>query len=145
MVINIFKGIWFFSLIGLLFVFFYVYASLPEKIVIYGDSEQVIISKELLFYSSIAWIAIWNVLVYLVPAIVKPTEKFMWWLLGLIICLNLFFVITISFVNVFNSNERYDYENIGYVIYGILSLLIGWVVSWPIYLFSQKIIRKQAV
>ena len=145
MIINIFKGVWFFSLLGLLAVFFYVYASLPESIVVYGDLEPVRVSKELLFYISISWIAIWNVLVYAVPAIMKPKEKFMWWLLGLIVCLNLFFLITISYINVFNSNERFDYESIGYVIYGILSVLIGWMVSWPLYLFFQKIIRKQPV
>jgi hypothetical protein len=145
MIINIFKGVWFFSFLGLLAVFFYVYASLPESIVVYGDLEPVRVSKELLFYIFISWIAIWNVLVYAVPAIMKPKEKFMWWLLGLIVCLNLFFLITISYINVFNSNERFDYESIGYVIYGILSVLIGWMVSWPLYLFFQKIIRKQPV
>ncbi len=145
MIANIFKGVWFFSLVGLVAVFFYVYASLPESVIIYGDLEPVRISKELLFYVSITWVAIWNVLVYLIPSIVKPATKFMWWLLGLVICLNLFFLITISFINVFNSNERYNYDSIGYIIYGSLSLLAIWSASWPVYVFFQKIIRKEPV
>jgi hypothetical protein len=145
MIIKIFKGIWFFSLVGLIAVFFYVYASLPESVIVYGELETVRVSRELLFYLSIAWVAIWNALVYVLPSILKPVERFMWWFLGLIICLNLFFLIATSFINVLNSNERFDYQSIGFIIYGSLGLLAAWTISWPVYLFFRKFIRKEPV
>jgi hypothetical protein len=145
MVNTVFKGVWFLSLIGLLVVYFYVYASLPEQVIVYGELDTTRISKELLFYLSIAFIAIWNVLVYLVPSLMKPSPQFIRWLLGLIICLNLFFLIAVSYINVFNSNERYDYQSIGIVIYGVLGLLAVWASGWPIYLLFQKITLKKSV
>jgi hypothetical protein len=145
MVKTVFKGVWFFSLIGLLAVFFYVYASLPESVVVYGELEPVRVSKELLFYISIALIAIWNVLVYLVPSLMRPSSEFMVWLCGLIICLNLFFIMTIGFINIFNSNERYDYSNMGFAVYGSLILLAISSLSWPFYLFFRKFSGKPQV
>jgi hypothetical protein len=145
MVKTVFKGVWFFSLIGLLAVFFYVYASLPESVVVYGELDAVRVSKELLFYISIAVIAIWNVLVYLVPSLMRPSSEFMVWLCGLIICFNLFFIITLGFINIFNSNERYDYSNMGFAVYGSLILLAVSSLSWPFYLFFRKFIRKTQV
>ena len=145
MINTVFKGVWFFSLIGLLAVFFYVYASLPESVIVYGELETTRVSKELLFYLSIGVIAIWNVLVYLIPSLMKPSSQFMVWICGLIICLNLFFVMTISYINVFNSNERYNYASIGFVIYGSLTLLALWSISWPFYLIFKKFMRKEQV
>ena len=145
MVKTVFKGVWFFSLIGLLAVFFYVYASLPESVVVYGELDAVRVSKELLFYISIAVIAGWNVLVYLVPSLMRPSSEFMVWLCGLIICFNLFFIITLGFINIFNSNERYDYSNMGFAVYGSLILLIVSSLSWPFYLFFRKFSRKPQV
>jgi len=145
MINTIFKGVWFFSLIGLLAVFFYVYASLPESVIVYGELETVRVSKELLFYISIGVIAIWNVLVYLIPSLMKPTSQFMVWICGLVISLNLFFIMTISYINVFNSNERFNYSSIGFVVFGSLALLALWSISWPFYLIFKKFIRKEQV
>ena len=145
MINTVFKGVWFFSLMGLLAVFFYVYASLPESVIVYGELETVRISKELLFYISIGIIAIWNVLVYLIPSLMKPSSQFMVWICGLIISLNLFFIMTISYINVFNSNERFNYASIGFVVFGSLALLALWSISWPFYLFFKKFIRKEQV
>jgi hypothetical protein len=145
MINTVFKGVWFFSLMGLLAVFFYVYASLPESVIVYGELETVRISKELFFYISIGIIAIWNVLVYLIPSLMKPSSQFMVWICGLIISLNLFFIMTISYINVFNSNERFNYASIGFVVFGSLALLALWSISWPFYLFFKKFIRKEQV
>jgi hypothetical protein len=143
MINTLFKGVWFFSLLGLLGVFFYVYASLPERVIVYGELETITVSKEVLFYVSIVVIAIWNVLVYLIPSLLKPSSPFMVWVCGLIICLNLFFAMTVSYINVFNSNERYNYSSIGFIVYGSLVLLALWSIGWPCYLVFKKFIRKE--
>jgi hypothetical protein len=52
---------------------------------------------------------------------------------------------TISYINVFNSNERFNYASIGFVVFGSLALLALWSISWPFYLFFKKFIRKEQV
>jgi len=79
MTVKIFKGVWFFSMLGLLAIFFYIYAGLPiffyiyaglpETVMLWDFPEQTTISRSGLFYSFISTIAILNATVYLVRQI----------------------------------------------------------------------------
>jgi len=143
MVLKIFKGVWFFSLLGLLVVFFYVYAGLPEDVALWQEGSNVSVSRDALFYISLSLIALINVMVFMVRSIIgQKDQRFTTWFYGLIISVNLFFIASFGLLNVFNGGDRYNYSSMAPAIYGSLLLICFWIASWPVYLLSQKILSK---
>jgi len=146
MALKILKVIWFFSLLGMMATFMYVYASLPESVVVKENGQTMALSKEALFYIVLAVIAIANALVFAVSRIYSERESdFKAWFYGLIACANLFFVIGLSFISLYNSNEKYDFGRLGVIIYGSVGLMLMWATSWPVYRVLQKFFDKQPV
>ena len=157
MILKIFRVVWFFSVLGLMLFFMYTYASLPDPLVIMDDEEQVIISKEVWFYSILAIVATFNMFVYVFRSLNKSRqaslrqsasqmqegEGFVSWYYGLVICLNLFMIVAVSYISLFNGGERFEYERIGIIIYGSITLMVLWACSWPIYLASRRIFPKK--
>jgi hypothetical protein len=146
MAVKIFKFVWFFSLLATVAIFFYVYASLPQDVRVEDADKPFTISREFLFYIVLGIIGLINVLVFVVAKLftVEQTD-FKSWFYGFVAALNLFFVTVINFVGVFNSGDRYDYSNVGILIYGSIGLIVLWSVSWPIYAISRKFMSKQSV
>lgn len=142
MTVKIFKGVWFFSMLGLLVVFFYVYAGLPETVMLWDFPEQVTLSRNTLFYSLISAIALLNATVYLVRQVAGKESGFTAWFYGMIASVNIFFIAVIGFVHVFNGGERYDYSRMSPAIYGSLILICVWLISWPVIKLSQKFSSK---
>lgn len=142
MTVKIFKGVWFFSMLGLLAMFFYVYAGLPETVMLWDFPEQVTLSRNALFYSLILAIALLNATVYLVRQVADKESGFTAWFYGMIASVNIFFIAVIGFVHVFNGGERYDYSRMSPAIYGSLILICAWLISWPVIKISQKISAK---
>lgn len=141
--LKIFKVIWFFSLLTLLGVFMYVYASLPDPVSV---GEGTIISKEGLFYLLLAVLSLTNASVFAVSRLFPEKDHdFKAWYYGLVVCANLFFVVGLAFISLYNSTEKFDYPRIGFIIYGSLTLLIGWSISWPIFHFAQRFFSKQTI
>ena len=141
--LKIFKVIWFFSLLTLLGVFMYVYASLPDPVSV---GEGAIISKEGLFYMLLAVLALTNASVFAVSRLFPEKDHdFKAWYYGLVVCANLFFVVGCAFISLYNSTEKFDYPRIGFIIYGTLTLLIGWSISWPIFRLAQRFFSKQTI
>jgi hypothetical protein len=146
MALKILKVIWVFSLLGTMASFMYVYAGLPENVVVNENPQTITLSKEAVFYIALAVIAVANALVFAVSRIFsKKEEDFKAWFHGLIACANLFFVIGLSFISLYNSNEKYDFARLGVIIYGSVGLLLVWATSWPVYSLVQKFLRKQPV
>ncbi len=144
--LKIFKVIWFFSLLGLLGVFMYVYASLPDPVTVNESSKIISLTKETLFYIALAILALTNASVFAVTRIFPETDHdFKAWFYGLIVCANLFFVVGLSFISLYNSTEKFDYARIGFIIYGSIILLVGWSISWPIFRVTQRFFSKQVV
>jgi hypothetical protein len=144
MALKILKVIWFCSFLVVLGSFMYVYAGLPEKVVVNEQTEAVILSRDTLFYTVLAVIAIANALVFVVSRIFpQQDENFKAWFYGLIACANLFFVVGLNFISLYNSNEKYDFERLGPIIYGSIGLVIVWAAAWPVYRIAQKIVAKQ--
>lgn len=135
---------WFLSLLGVLGNLMYVYAGLPEQVNIAeeGGATTYVISKETLFYSALAFVAILNLLVYLFSKSITPSEGFRAWLHGLVITLNIFFVVGFSFIGLYNSSENFDYARIGPIIYGSIILVVLWSVAWPIYFIGRRAFAK---
>jgi hypothetical protein len=146
MVLKIFKGVWFLSLIVFLGVFIYQYASLPEKITLQESETPLIISRDGLFYAFVATVALINMLVFVVTRLFPAEDvDFKSWFYGLVITLNIFFIVGISFISLYNSTEKFDYESIGIIIYGSLGLIVVWSLGWPVYSLSRKYFFKQSV
>jgi hypothetical protein len=146
MVLKIFKGVWFLSLIVFLGVFIYQYASLPEKITLQESETPLIISRDGLFYAFVATVALINMLVFVVTRLFPAEDMdFKSWFYGLVITLNIFFIVGISFISLYNSTEKFDYESIGIIIYGSLGLIVVWSLGWPVYALSRKYFFKQSV
>lgn len=146
MMLKVFKSIWFLSLLAVLAVLLYVYASLPEQVMIQEEATGIVyLSREAFFYAVTGLVALVNVLVYIIAKMFRKQETFRAWFHGLIVTLNIFFIIGLSFINVFNSNERFDYGRIGFVIYGSVALIIAWAAAWPFYSLYRKISTKPTI
>ncbi len=144
MILKVFRAVWFLSLLGVLGNLMYVYAGLPEQVSVAeeGGATSYIMNKEALFYSALAFIAILNLLVYLFSKSITPNESFRTWIHGLVITLNIFFVVGFSFIGLYNSAERFDYARIGPIIYGSVILVVLWAVAWPLYSVGRRIFAK---
>ncbi len=140
MILKIFKAVWFVSVLAVLANLMYVYAGLPEQVQLYATpaGEEIWVGREPLFYFALGVIALMNVLVYLFSQNVSPNEMFRSWLHGQVITLNVFSVITMSFIGLYNSAERFDYSRIGFIVYGSVGLVLIWAVSWPVIWIWQK-------
>ncbi len=145
MIVKTFKAVWLFSLIGTMAVFLYGYASLPED-VIFSEAVKFSMSRNALFYSALALLAIINSLIFIIPKLYpQQNDFFLAWFSGLIAFINLFLIVALQFVSLYNSQERFNYQSIGYIIYGSLGLVVLWSSLWPIYSIMQKFTSKQAI
>lgn len=143
MILKLFKAIWFLSMVAVFANLLYVYASLPEQVSLMEERvETYAIGREQLFYSAMLVIALANVLVYLFSKSIAPDENFRTWLHGLVISLNIFFIIGLSFISLYNSVEKFDFSRIGFIIYSSVILVVVWALSWPVYSLGRKLMSK---
>jgi hypothetical protein len=139
MVLKLLKAVWFLSMLATLGALLYVYASLPQEVLVQDDTEaRVAISNELFFYLAMALIAISNTLVFVMAKVFKTNEDLRVWFFGLIITLNIFFIIGMNFISLYNSEEKFDYDRIAFIIYGSLALVILWAAAWPVYVIFKR-------
>lgn len=146
MILKIFKSLWFLSLLALLAALLYVYASLPETVVVQEDGPAIVtLSRDTFFYIVLAFITLINVLVYAVKRFFRRDESLRAWFHGLIITVNIFFIIGLFLISSYNSGERFRFESIGFVIYGSVALVLAWAVAWPLYLIFKRSTSKSHV
>jgi hypothetical protein len=139
MVLKLLKAVWFLSMLVTLGALLFVYASLPQEVLVQDDTEaRVAISNELFFYIAMLLIAISNALVFVMAKVFKTNEELRAWFFGLIITLNIFFIIGMNFISLYNSEEKFDYDRIALIIYGSLALIILWAVAWPVYVIFRR-------
>lgn len=146
MALKLLKGIWFVSMVVALGTLLYVYAGLPQDVVVQsGDGRNVSISNEAFFYVVMMFLAIANVMVFVTGKLFEREEDFRTWFYGLITTLNIFFVIALVYISQFNSNERFDYGRIAVLIYGSVALIVLWAAVWPGYLIFRRLRSKPTV
>lgn len=140
MILRILKVIWFFSLLATSAVLFYVYASLPASVSFAEGEGGTGIQREHFFYIVLALLATFNLLVFVMRRLYAVEEEWnlVAWFYGLVVCLNLFLIVAMSFTSLINSGEKFDYPRIGAIIYGSLLLLAAWSATWPVY----RVLRK---
>ena len=146
MVLKLLKAIWFLSMLVTLVALLFVYASLPQEVLVQDDTEaRVAISNEVFFYLAMALIAVSNALVFVIAKVFKTNEDLRAWFFGLIITLNIFFIIGMNFISLYNSEEKFDYDRIAVIIYGSLGLIILWTVAWPVYAIFKRSSLKSLI
>ena len=146
---RILKMIWLVSFIGVNITLFYVFAGLPEMVAFSGDDNTSIdyIDKDLFFYFFLAVIGVLNVLIYVLASKgigLKNMSSYkmyrlVGWEYGMAIVINIFLAISMFFINIFNSGEKFEYSNFGYLVYFSLGLVILWVLSLPFVIYSARI------
>jgi hypothetical protein len=122
---------WFLSVLVVLANLLYVYASLPEIVTI-QENETVTINREWLFYILMFSILLINVLVYLLKMMAQDGENLRAWFHGLIITINIFFIISMQALNVYNSTEMFDHSRVSLFLTGSLALILIWAAVWPL-------------
>ena len=115
----------------------FVYASLPETVLVPGDGDFQL-SREVTFYSVLILGAVLNGLVYVVSRFYATDEAIKTWFHGFVITLNIFLIIALAYLNVYNSQEKYDYSRMGYIVYGSAYLVVGWVLTLPVIKFLYR-------
>jgi energy-coupling factor transporter transmembrane protein EcfT len=100
------------------------------------------ISRETFFYMVLALLTIINVLVFIIARIMVRSEDFKSWFYGLVITFNIFFMVGIGFVALYNSGEEYDYSRLQPVMYGSIGLLLLWSFAWPLYVSYKRLAGK---
>lgn len=146
MVLRIFKAFWFLSMLTTLGVLLLNYASLPQDVAVQENGvSQVSIDKEAFFYLCMGLLAFINVLVFIVNKLYPKHTDFRTWFYGLVMVFNIFFIISISLINVYNSNEKFNYNSIAFAIYGSVGLLVLWTLAWPMYVIYLKFFPKQSI
>lgn len=146
MAVKIFKGVWFVSLVATLLVLMYVYASLPENIQLQEEGVVQAVSRNQLFYSILALLGLTNAMVFGIRRIAPSQDQhFHAWFYGLVVSLNLFLVVSLQFLSLYNSQEKFDYESIGYIIYGSIALVVMWSTLWPLNKLARRMWPKQSL
>jgi len=146
MILKIFKGVWFVSVIGLLTTMMLVYASLGETVVIQEDGlDRVTLPRESFFYTVLILSAVVNVTVYLIKRFYLKNEDFRAWYHGLVITINLFLVVSLFLINAFNSGERFDFAGIAFVVYGSVGLIVAWALAWPVIKVFKRFSAKSTI
>ena len=144
MVLKLSRLVWFVSVLAVLANLLYMYASLPETVVIQED-EYVAIGREWLFYILMISIVVINALIYLVKTMFPHEGSLRAWFHGLIITINIFFIIAMNALNVYNTTDTFDQSLVIYYVTGSLALILIWAAIWPLYLIYQKFFIKQAI
>lgn len=145
MILKIFKAVWFLSLLLLLGIFMYVYASLGQEVSL-GEGGMASLSREAIFYVLIVLIAFVNAAVFVFSRLVGDGRgEWVAWFYGLVVTLNLFFIAVMAYLNVVNSGEKYDFARLGILINSSLGITIAWMVGWPVYTYARRLFSKQSV
>jgi hypothetical protein len=146
MALKLFRGVWFLSVLVVFAALMYTYAGLPEHVVVQEEANgQITMGRDPLFYFVVAAIVVVNVMVYLIRKMYLADLDFRAWFHGLVITINIFFVIALAHLGLYNSTEYFDYSRIGFIIYGSVVLIVLWAASWPVYQLYRKIFIKQVV
>jgi hypothetical protein len=146
MALKILRAVWFLSVLAVLARLLFGYAGWQEEVVIQesGD-EQLMVNKEALFYAIVGILVIVNVVVYVFGKMFEQREDLRTWIHGLITSINIFFIVGISLIGLYNSYEKYNYSSIDFIIYGSVGLIVLVALAWPVYALYQKFFFKQAV
>ncbi|MFZ9982240.1 MAG: hypothetical protein ACO3FI_09440 [Cyclobacteriaceae bacterium] len=139
MISKVFKVIWIITLLMVCGILFYTYSALSDQVSL--GLKNTIVSRSVFFYGSIILIALFNGLAFSVVRVLKEDWKKSWFY-GLLCCLHIFLSSTFIFIAILNSNERFDYIRLGPALAGSLILLVGWVLTLPVWIYFNRSLSR---
>jgi hypothetical protein len=147
MALKIFRAVWFLSVLAVLGNLLFSYASWQqEELVILEDGiDQLFVNKEVLFYAIVGILVLVNVVVYVFGKLYAAQEDLRCWIHALVISINIFFIVSVNLVGLYNSAEKFNYGTIEFIIYGSVGLIVFVALIWPVYSLSKKFFVKEAV
>ena len=140
------RALWFFSALGSLATLLYIFASLPDPVRYGVNGMTEVVSRDAFFYIVLGIVAISNTIIY---ALAKRLEKRkginekLMNSLGAVsyafgLAFNIFFVVSMHFISLFNSGENFNYDNFGYLLYPSIGLIILVVLALPYVLLRRN-------
>ena len=141
---RIIKFIWLISLLTGLAVLLYSYASMGENVLLSNETDgSVRISREFYFYSGLAVLVLFNFGFYALSRNLHMSNKILKealisWQMSFAAVLNFFYITAALFLMLFNSGERFNYANFGYLIYIALGLIVIWVIALPVVILKKR-------
>jgi len=134
------------SIILLGVVFFISYAGLPEQVLVLLDKNSnptQYLGKDTFFYSTLAFFIITNVLFYVLAVMSNKSVSINTQLVGkylmlLVIIVNIFFSVALTFMAILNGQENFDYSSFAPFIYTSLALFGFWGLAFMISLLKIK-------
>jgi hypothetical protein len=148
MIVKIAKAIWFTSMLAAVAGLLYAYASFPEMIQVNEspDGATQTVPRSQLFYAVLGLLGLFNAMVFVVNRLMAKGDTFFQaWFYGLIVFFNLFILVSLQFFNLYNSQEKFDYGRIGFIIYGSVGLVILWASLWPLTTIIRMFYPKHPV
>lgn len=134
---KVLKLLWFFSLFAGLAALWWSYASIPFDVYL---TQEYLIGKESFFYISLFVLAGMNFLLYGLGQMGTSTfiERTLGWQYSFGTIVNAFFIVSLLFINMFNSSEPFNYNYFGYLIVVFLGLMVIWLVALPLIILFYK-------
>jgi len=130
MILKILKFLWFISLLVVLGMLLYAYASMQQEVNLF---QKGMLSKESFFYAFLFFLAGLNVFIFLIKGKRGLDDVFQTWFFSMVIFSHVFLVEILAMLVVLNSGERYDYTGFGKIFYGsVVALALGFI-SLPLY------------
>ena len=131
---RIIKSLWFLSLMGVMGVLLFVYASLPD-VVNYSESNSA--SRDFLFYVCVIILGVSNFSLYGISRRFDNSHNELatvvyGWLYAFNLLLNIFYSVVMIFINMFNGGESVQLSYYGSYIYISLGLLVVCILSLPV-------------
>lgn len=134
------------SIIALVIVFFVSYAGLPEQVLVLLDEKGApiqYVTRNLFFYTSLAFIVLSNVLLYVLPAMLigynrKVLSLVANYLVVLCALINIFISVGLSFIGILNGRENFDYSNFAPFFYLSIGLFVVWVIAFMVSILTVK-------
>lgn len=143
MALKLFRVVWFVSVVFAVANLLYIYAGWPADVTVQEQGDAV--SREILFYGVLAGIVLINVLVYVFKRFYPQGQDLRAWFHGLLITVNIFIVVSLWSLSVYNSLDRFDEGIVSGYLLGSVGLIVIWAAAWPLYLIWQKIFLKPTV
>lgn len=124
---KVLKVVWIISMLAASATLFYAYAGLQENVVMGWGG--LVLDRSGLFYAVLLLMAVFNTSAILVSRL-GFHQSVVGWYYGLLATLHLFLITVFIVVAILNSQEKYDFVNLGPMVIGTFLLFIGWLASF---------------
>lgn len=133
------------SILLLVIVFFIAYAALPEQVLVLLDGKgypSLYLNRDVYFYGIVALLILTNLLIYVLGAFIQKTSvgnsRMAMHIIALPIVLNVFFMVSLTFIGILNGQENFDYASYRPIMYVSMALFLAWLVSLLVSFAKQK-------